>query len=69
MLFWRDLGVAHDPTRRRAGPPQQRGPRRRPSTEPKPGQPSCLDSAPRYLLHDRDTAFHAWATTAKGIGI
>ena len=21
------------------------------------------DDAPRYLLHDRDTAFHAWATT------
>jgi putative transposase len=28
-----------------------------------------LDDAPRYLLHDRDTAFHAWATTATAIGI
>jgi transposase InsO family protein len=28
-----------------------------------------LDEAPRYLLHDRDTAFHAWATTATAIGI
>ena len=27
------------------------------------------DDAPRYLVHDRDTAFHAWATTARAIGI
>jgi putative transposase len=27
-----------------------------------------LDEAPRYL-HDRDTAFHAWTTTATAIGI
>ena len=27
------------------------------------------DEAPRYLVHDRDTAFHAWATTAPAIGI
>jgi transposase InsO family protein len=27
------------------------------------------DEAPRYLVHDRDTAFHAWATTATSIGI
>jgi transposase InsO family protein len=27
------------------------------------------DDAPRYLVHDRDTAFHAWATTAPAIGI
>jgi len=28
-----------------------------------------LDTAPRYLLHDRDTAFHAWTTTATAMGI
>jgi putative transposase len=27
------------------------------------------DDAPRYLVHDRDTAFAAWATTASAIGI
>ena len=27
------------------------------------------DDAPRYLVHDRDSAFHAWATTATAIGI
>jgi putative transposase len=27
------------------------------------------DDAPRYLLHDRDMAFHAWATTAPAMGI
>ena len=27
------------------------------------------DDAPRYLIHDRDTAFAAWATTASAIGI
>jgi putative transposase len=27
------------------------------------------DEAPRYLVHDRDTAFHAWATTATAIGV
>jgi transposase InsO family protein len=27
------------------------------------------DEAPKYLVHDRDTAFHAWATTAPAIGI
>ena len=27
------------------------------------------DDVPRYLLHDRDTAFHAWATTATAMGI
>jgi putative transposase len=27
------------------------------------------DDVPRYLLHDRDTAFHAWATTAMVMGI
>jgi putative transposase len=27
------------------------------------------DEAPKYLIHDRDTAFHAWATTAPAIGI
>ena len=27
------------------------------------------DEAPRYLVHDRDTAFEAWATTAKAFGI
>jgi putative transposase len=27
------------------------------------------DHVPRYLLHDRDTAFHAWATTASAMGI
>jgi putative transposase len=27
------------------------------------------DEAPHYLLHDRDSAFHAWATTATAIGI
>jgi hypothetical protein len=27
------------------------------------------DEAPHYLVHDRDTAFHAWATTATAIGI
>ncbi|MGH9384438.1 MAG: integrase core domain-containing protein [Vicinamibacterales bacterium] len=26
------------------------------------------NDAPRYLVHDRDTAFHAWATTAPAIG-
>jgi putative transposase len=26
------------------------------------------DDTPRYLVHDRDTAFHAWATTATSIG-
>jgi hypothetical protein len=25
--------------------------------------------SPRYLLHDRDTAFHAWATTATAMGV
>jgi putative transposase len=25
------------------------------------------DSAPRYLMHDRDSAFHAWRTTAEAI--
>ena len=28
-----------------------------------------LDEAPRYLVHDRDTAFHAWATAAPAFGI
>jgi putative transposase len=27
------------------------------------------DEAPRYLVHDRDTAFQAWATTAPALGI
>jgi putative transposase len=27
------------------------------------------DEAPRYLVHDRDTAFHGWTTTAPAIGI
>src|SRR2546425_647537 len=27
------------------------------------------DEAPRYLVHDRDAAFHAWATTAAAIGV
>jgi transposase InsO family protein len=27
------------------------------------------DEAPKYLIHDRDTAFHAWGTTAPAIGI
>jgi hypothetical protein len=27
------------------------------------------DEAPPYLVHDRDTAFHAWTTTAPAIGI
>jgi putative transposase len=27
------------------------------------------DTAPQYLVHDRDTAFHGWATTATAIGI
>jgi len=27
------------------------------------------DEAPRYLVHDRDSAFHAWTTTAAAIGI
>jgi putative transposase len=27
------------------------------------------DDVPRYLLHDRDTAFQAWATTATAMGI
>jgi len=27
------------------------------------------DEAPKYLVHDRDTVFHAWATTAPAIGI
>ena len=27
------------------------------------------DDVPRYLVHDRDTAFHAWATTATAMGI
>ena len=27
------------------------------------------DDAPRYLLRDHDTAFHAWATTATAMGI
>lgn len=27
------------------------------------------DEAPKYLVHDRDTALHAWATTASAIGI
>jgi transposase InsO family protein len=27
------------------------------------------DEAPRYLIHDRDTAFHAWATTATAMNI
>jgi putative transposase len=27
------------------------------------------DEAPRYLVHDRDSAFHAWATTAGALGI
>jgi putative transposase len=27
------------------------------------------NEAPRYLLHDRDSAFHAWTTTAAAIGI
>jgi putative transposase len=26
------------------------------------------DEAPRYLVHDRDSAFHAWTTTAAAIG-
>jgi hypothetical protein len=28
-----------------------------------------LDEAPRYLVHDRDTAFHAWASAAPAFGI
>ena len=27
------------------------------------------DEAPRYLVHDRDTAFHAWATATPALGI
>jgi transposase InsO family protein len=27
------------------------------------------DHAPRYLVHDRDSAFHAWATAAAAMGI
>jgi transposase InsO family protein len=27
------------------------------------------ETAPQYLVHDRDTAFHGWATTATAIGI
>src|SRR5215831_6194833 len=27
------------------------------------------NEAPRYLVHDRDSAFHAWSTTAAAIGI
>jgi len=27
------------------------------------------DDGPHYLLHDRDTAFDAWATTATAMGI
>jgi transposase InsO family protein len=27
------------------------------------------DEAPRYLIHDRDSAFHAWTTTAAAMGI
>lgn len=27
------------------------------------------DTAPKYLVHDRDSAFHGWATTATAIGI
>jgi transposase InsO family protein len=27
------------------------------------------DDAPHYLLHDRDTTFHLWATTATAMGI
>ena len=27
------------------------------------------DEAPRYLIHDRDHAFHAWTTTATAMGI
>ena len=27
------------------------------------------DHAPRYLIHDRDSAFHAWRTTAEAMGI
>ena len=27
------------------------------------------DSAPRYLIHDRDSAFHAWRTTIEALGI
>ncbi|SRR6266542_3669131 len=33
MLLWRDLSSTRGLTRRRAGPPPKRGPRRRPSTE------------------------------------
>jgi hypothetical protein len=36
MLPWRDLAAAVVFTCRRAGPPQQQGPRRRPSTERPP---------------------------------
>ena len=28
-----------------------------------------LDEAPRYLIHDHDTAFQAWATAATALGI
>src|SRR5262249_32972971 len=27
------------------------------------------DEAPNYIVHDHDTAFHAWATTATAIGM
>jgi len=27
------------------------------------------NEAPRYLVHDRDSAFHAWTTTAAALGI
>jgi transposase InsO family protein len=27
------------------------------------------NEAPRYLVHDRDSAFHAWTTTAAAVGI
>jgi putative transposase len=27
------------------------------------------DQAPRYLVHDRDSAFHAWTTTAAALGV
>ena len=33
MLFWRDLSSVREFARRRAGPPQLRGPRRRPAYE------------------------------------
>jgi len=43
--------------------------RRRRGRRNNSAKPFPWNDAPRYLIHDRDSAFHAWTTTAAALGI